>query len=192
MLTLLRRSRTLALAMVLLAPGVAGTAVQWSHSCPAEAQGSSSEHQHHSSQTPQPGPAQGCDCIGSCSAAAVLVPPRPPPWWPWSLDRSAGWSSPSPASFRLQVSLISYHRPPLHPCPDSHRCLMAARPAFGARAMSHSQQGFNHVHCSGNRVAAAAGCVRQRGRGSGDRLHQRTRDCPGSRFRRRDFTAVAG
>ncbi len=76
MLTLLRRSRALALAMVLLAPGIAGTAVQWSHSCPAEGQGSSSEHQHHDSQAPQPGPAQGCDCIGSCSAAAVLAPPK--------------------------------------------------------------------------------------------------------------------
>jgi hypothetical protein len=76
MLTLLRPSRALALAMVLLAPGIAGTAVQWLHACPAAAQASSYDHQHHSSQAPHSTPATGCDCIGSCSVAVVVVTPR--------------------------------------------------------------------------------------------------------------------
>jgi hypothetical protein len=78
MLTLLRRSKALALAMVLLAPGIAGTAVQWLHACPAEAHASSSDQQHHSSQAPHSTPASGCDCIGSCSVAVAVVTPRAP------------------------------------------------------------------------------------------------------------------
>ena len=76
MLTLLRRSRALALAMVLLAPGIAGTAVQWAALLPGR--GAAAPHPSTSttnSQAPQPGP-QGCDCIGSCSAAVVVVPPE--------------------------------------------------------------------------------------------------------------------
>jgi hypothetical protein len=45
MLTILRHSRVMALAMLLLAPGIAGTAVQLLHSCPAEAE-ASVDHQH--------------------------------------------------------------------------------------------------------------------------------------------------
>jgi hypothetical protein len=88
MLSWLRRSRAMALAMVLLAPGIAGTGVQWLHSCPADAQ-ASADHQHHNSPASDPaGHSNSCECIGSCLTAAlvarpaaavvsVLEPPRP-------------------------------------------------------------------------------------------------------------------
>jgi membrane protein YqaA with SNARE-associated domain len=46
MMSLLRRSRAMALAMVLLAPGITGSAVQWLHACPAQA-AVVADHQHH-------------------------------------------------------------------------------------------------------------------------------------------------
>ena len=58
--------------MALLAPGVAGTAVQWLHSCPTETQ-SSNDHQDHGS-SPQPNHSQGCECIGTCNTATVTAP----------------------------------------------------------------------------------------------------------------------
>jgi hypothetical protein len=73
MLTLLRRSRAMALAMVLLAPGVTGSAVQWLHACPAEAR-SAAEHQHHDSAPAESGHSQGCECIGACNAAEPVSP----------------------------------------------------------------------------------------------------------------------
>ncbi|HJR16284.1 MAG TPA: hypothetical protein VJ808_05475 [Gemmatimonadales bacterium] len=75
MLSLLRRSRAMALAMVLLAPGISGSAVQWLHACPAEAQ-AAADHREHSDSS-QPGHAQGCDCIGSCNASAPVAPAEP-------------------------------------------------------------------------------------------------------------------
>jgi hypothetical protein len=75
MLALLRRSRTMALAMVLLVPGITGSAVQWLHACPAEAQAqASADHQHHDSAPSQPGHSQACECIGSCNTAGVVAP----------------------------------------------------------------------------------------------------------------------
>ena len=71
MLDLLRRSRIVALAMVLLAPGITGTAVQWLHACPAQAQ-QVSDHQHHDSSQHS----QDCRCIGSCNAAATASPAK--------------------------------------------------------------------------------------------------------------------
>jgi hypothetical protein len=73
MLALLRRSRFLALALILAAPGVAGTAVQWLHSCPAQAS-AASEH-HDQSQAPAHGHGQTCHCIGTCHMAGVLPAP---------------------------------------------------------------------------------------------------------------------
>jgi hypothetical protein len=75
MLSWLRRSRAIAFAMVFLAPGIAGTGVQWLHSCPAEAQ-ASADHQHHNSPPSQPaGHSNGCECIGSCITAALVARP---------------------------------------------------------------------------------------------------------------------
>jgi hypothetical protein len=71
MLTMLRQSR-LALVLLLLAPGVSGSAVQWAHACPADSAQAASNHQHHgtgSEQTP------ACECIGHCNAAGVVLLP---------------------------------------------------------------------------------------------------------------------
>ena len=75
MLTLLRRSRFMALGLVLLAPGITGTAVQWLHACPAEAQ-SVADHQHQDSAPSDSGHSQGCECIGTCSAAGPVAPAK--------------------------------------------------------------------------------------------------------------------
>lgn len=75
MLSWSRRSRAMALAMVLLAPGITGTGVQWLHACPAEAE-VSADHQHHGSPPSQPaGHSNGCECIGSCITAALVARP---------------------------------------------------------------------------------------------------------------------
>ena len=75
MLNLLRRSRVMVLAMTLLAPGIAGTAVQWLHSCPTETQ-SFNNHQDHGSSSSQANHSQGCECIGACNTATVTAPTR--------------------------------------------------------------------------------------------------------------------
>ncbi len=75
MLTLLRRSRGMALAMVLLAPGITGTAVQALHACPAQAE-AAGDHQHHGSVPAQTGHSQSCECIGSCNAAGAVSPAK--------------------------------------------------------------------------------------------------------------------
>jgi hypothetical protein len=65
----------MALALVLMAPGTAGTAVQWLHSCPTETE-ASVDHQHHGSTPSQPaGHSNACECIGSCMAAALVAGP---------------------------------------------------------------------------------------------------------------------
>ncbi len=75
MLSLLRHSRAVAMAMVLLAPGISGSAVQWMHACPAEAQ-AVPDHQHHGSESSQPSHQQGCDCIDSCNTATAVAPAK--------------------------------------------------------------------------------------------------------------------
>jgi hypothetical protein len=74
MLALLRRSRALALALVLLAPGVSGSAVQWLHACPAAPQ-RGTEHQHHGSGQSGSGQLPLCECIGTCRTGVLLTPP---------------------------------------------------------------------------------------------------------------------
>ena len=65
----------MALALVLMAPGTAGTAVQWLHSCPAETE-APVDHQLHGSPPSQPaGHSNACECIGSCMAAALVAGP---------------------------------------------------------------------------------------------------------------------
>ncbi len=94
MIRLLRRSRLLALAFVLATPALGGAWLQALHPCPvdtpwlmeAEHAGEHGED-HHGSPA---GHAEGCHCIGSCSAAGVagvptaslalaVVVPTPPP-----------------------------------------------------------------------------------------------------------------
>lgn len=76
MLALLRRSRTLALVLVLLAPGVSGSAVQWLHACPVSAPQRAAEH-HHGSGHSGPGQATSCQCIGACQTAGLLSLTKP-------------------------------------------------------------------------------------------------------------------
>jgi hypothetical protein len=76
MLAFLRRSRALALSLVLLGPGISGSAVQWLHACPV---GSPriADHQHHDSSPSESGHAPLCQCIGACHAAGILSPAKP-------------------------------------------------------------------------------------------------------------------
>jgi hypothetical protein len=75
-LALLRGSRTMAVALVLLAPGIAGSAVQWLHACPVGSPGVA-DHQHHDSSPSESGQAPLCQCIGACNTAGVVSPSKP-------------------------------------------------------------------------------------------------------------------
>ncbi|HEV8454293.1 MAG TPA: hypothetical protein VGQ24_05355 [Gemmatimonadales bacterium] len=77
MLAFLRQSRALALALVLLAPGIAGSAVQWLHTCPADSPSAVTEHQQHDSKPSDSGHAPACHCIGVCHHAGVVSPAKP-------------------------------------------------------------------------------------------------------------------
>jgi hypothetical protein len=75
MMALLRRSRALALALLLLAPGVSGSAVQWLHACPVQA-AAVADDQHHGQAPADAGHSQGCQCIGSCNPAGAASPAK--------------------------------------------------------------------------------------------------------------------
>jgi hypothetical protein len=75
MIGLLRRSRVMALALLLLAPGVSGSAVQWLHVCPVKA-AAVADHQHHGQTPGDPSHSQNCQCIGSCNPAATASPAK--------------------------------------------------------------------------------------------------------------------
>jgi hypothetical protein len=75
MLACLRRSRLLALVLILVAPGVTGTAVQSLHPCPVNTPTTSDHHDQ------SPAPSHGshgetCQCIGSCHTAGLSLPGR--------------------------------------------------------------------------------------------------------------------
>ena len=72
MLTTLRRSRAMALALMLLGPGISGSAVQWLHACPAEA-AAVPDHPHQNPDSSQQGHSQACQCIGSCNTAPAIA-----------------------------------------------------------------------------------------------------------------------
>ncbi len=76
MFTLLHRSRAMALAMVLLAPGVSGNAVQWLHACPVKA-AAVADHQHHDQTPADADHSQSCQCIGSCNTAGTASHAQP-------------------------------------------------------------------------------------------------------------------
>ena len=75
MMAVLRRSRVLALALLFLAPGIMGSAVQWLHACPAQV-AAVAEHQHHDQAPADAGHSQGCHCIGSCNPAGAASPAK--------------------------------------------------------------------------------------------------------------------
>lgn len=60
----------MALALVLLAPGVSGSAVQWLHACPVQS-GAVADHQNHGQAPADAGHSENCQCIGSCNTAAT-------------------------------------------------------------------------------------------------------------------------
>jgi hypothetical protein len=66
----------MALALVLLAPGVTGSAARWLHPCPAQA-AAAADHQHHGQAPADTGHSQSCQCIGPCNTAATASPAKP-------------------------------------------------------------------------------------------------------------------
>jgi len=76
MTALLRRSRAMALALLLLAPGVSGSAVQWLHACPVKA-AAVADHQHHDQTPADADHSQSCQCIGSCNTAGTASHAQP-------------------------------------------------------------------------------------------------------------------
>lgn len=77
MLALLRRSRLLALALILIAPGVSGGLVQWRHACPVDTPWAM-DHQAHGSAPSNSQQPQQCQCIGSCHTVSVVEAPKSP------------------------------------------------------------------------------------------------------------------
>ena len=75
MMALLRRSQVMALALVLLTPGVTGSAARWLHPCPAQA--AVADHQHHGPAPADTGHSQNCQCIGPCNSATTASPAKP-------------------------------------------------------------------------------------------------------------------
>jgi hypothetical protein len=70
----MRRSRLVALLLLLLTPGLGGWAVQSVHSCPTAHAATShapGEQGHHDAPT-HGGHGPDCRCIGSCHAPAVV------------------------------------------------------------------------------------------------------------------------
>jgi hypothetical protein len=71
MIRLLRRSRLLALALLLATPSLGGAWLQAAHPCPVDSpwllehEGSHGDHAQ--------GGAEGCHCVGSCTGATVAV-----------------------------------------------------------------------------------------------------------------------
>lgn len=75
MMALLRRSRAMVLALLLLAPGVSGSVVQWLHACPVQI-AAVAEHEHHGQAPADAGHSQTCQCIGSCNTAGAVPHPQ--------------------------------------------------------------------------------------------------------------------
>ena len=77
MIRLLRRSRLLALVLLLAPPAVGGAWLQTVHPCPVDTPwlaGHSGDHAEHGEQaTPA-----GCHCVGSCAGVTVAVAPGAP------------------------------------------------------------------------------------------------------------------
>jgi hypothetical protein len=65
----------MALALLLLAPGVSGSAVQWLHVCPVKA-AAVADHQHHGQAPADAGHSENCQCIGSCNTGATASPTK--------------------------------------------------------------------------------------------------------------------
>ena len=77
MIRLLRRARSVALALLLMSPGLGGMAVQAFHPCPSHLV-MQPGGMHHAGGDSHQAPNDGhsyCHCIGSCAATAVQSSP---------------------------------------------------------------------------------------------------------------------
>jgi hypothetical protein len=77
MMRLFRQARGVALALMLMSPGLGGMAVQALHPCPAQAPMQAAGMHHPASHT-HDGPASAdpvCHCISSCAATASPASP---------------------------------------------------------------------------------------------------------------------
>ncbi|MGE0354818.1 MAG: hypothetical protein AB7Q69_16520, partial [Gemmatimonadales bacterium] len=78
MLSALRHSRFLILALLLLSPGTAGPLVALGHQCPAMAPWAMAAHAdggQHGGHGTRPGNPHRCHCVGACHAAAAVPAP---------------------------------------------------------------------------------------------------------------------
>jgi hypothetical protein len=77
MLSLLRRARSVALALLLMSPGLGGMAVQAFHPCPSHLvmQPGGMHHAGGDSHQAPDNAHTYCHCIGSCAATAVQASP---------------------------------------------------------------------------------------------------------------------
>jgi len=104
MLSFLRHCRAMSLVLVLLAPGMSGTAVQWLHACPAQAR-QVADHQHHDTAPSQSQHSEDCRCIGSCSTTgSVTVPVRAVVLAIADIEPDQHVRIPAPASFTPSAS----------------------------------------------------------------------------------------
>jgi hypothetical protein len=70
----LRRSRVLAFALLFLAPGFSGSAVQWLHACPVQT-AAAGHHRNHGQAPADAGHSRGgCQCIGTCNTVGAASP----------------------------------------------------------------------------------------------------------------------
>lgn len=95
MLRLFRRSRLLALALLLATPALGGAWLQFAHPCPVDAPWTA-EHGGHGAEHGGADASSGCHCVGTCApgilaalgaddpspAAAVSIPPAGSPLVP--------------------------------------------------------------------------------------------------------------
>jgi hypothetical protein len=108
----IRRSRLLALLLLLLTPGLGGWAVQVLHPCATAGAHAAVAHGtgHHDGGSPaEPGHAPECRCIGSCQSAATVTPASAPTV-----------AAPIPAYQLVSPRPADSHRLPAGRIPDLH------------------------------------------------------------------------
>ena len=74
MIRLIRRSRLLALLLLVATPALGGAWLQAMHPCPVDTPGLQAEHGQHADHEDQAQPT-GCHCVGSCAGVSVAAVP---------------------------------------------------------------------------------------------------------------------
>ena len=75
MIRLLRRSRLLALVLLLATPALGGAWLQAAHPCPVDAPWAAEHGGDHGGQHGAPADTGTCHCVGSCAASAGSLLP---------------------------------------------------------------------------------------------------------------------